>query len=163
MVRVVAMAAILLLTVAPGSADAARHDQGPPDQSAIDQYVEVIPTSTGGRTVRVGATSLPIPQAVARGIARSGGGDAATLRAIVSNPAYGAGRPHPTRKGGTTQPAPATSPRSQPTVGPATGGADPSLAAAAFSSMGAGTTAWLIAGLVAITLIALAARLARRR
>src|SRR4249919_3889984 len=127
MVRVVVVTATLLLTVAPGSVGAARHDQGPPpDQSAFDQYVEVIPTSTGGRMVRGDATSLPIPQAVARGIARSGGGDAATLRAIVSNPAYGAGRPHSTGKGGTTQPARATSPRSRPTAGPATGAADPS-------------------------------------
>jgi hypothetical protein len=91
-VGALALASLGALLAAPGVAFGA---DGPPvpDVSAVSQYVEVIPTGSGGTVGGVAkARSTSIPKRIHALLARQGGRDAAKLTAIASSSAYGAPR-----------------------------------------------------------------------
>ena len=76
---------------APGQALAETRRQPPPDTSAIDQYVEGVPTAGGGVANGVGKNrAKALPRRVSALIARDGGSDAETLGEIASSSTYGA-------------------------------------------------------------------------
>ena len=68
----------------------ANADEGPPDDSAVLQYVETLPTSDG--SVAVGVAKVrrtPLPPAVAQQLS-SAGSTGAALEVVSSSSAYGA-------------------------------------------------------------------------
>jgi len=76
---------------APGPA-LAKHKPGPPpNDSAVSQYIEVVPTADGGVASAVGEPqSKAVASRIRTLLTRKGGADAAKLREIVSSSAYGA-------------------------------------------------------------------------
>jgi hypothetical protein len=89
-VGTLALASFGALLTAPGVALGA---DGPPvpDVSAVSQYVEVIPTGSGGTAGGIAkAQSTAIPKHIHVLLVRQGGRDAAKLTAIASSSAYGA-------------------------------------------------------------------------
>jgi hypothetical protein len=149
-VRGVAAAIVVVLFVAPGAALA--KDSPPSGASAVNQYVEVIPTGGGGVAAgAAGARSNPIPKRVGALIARQGGHDRVKLREVDSSPAYGAPQKRHTQR--PVRPRGAA-PHS------------PSALSAAISASGSGTGShalWLGAILVLSTLGALVAAGMRQR
>ena len=61
------------------------------DVSAVDQYVEAVPTSSGpAPTGRGGAKPQPLPATIASKVREIGGDDADTLMQVATSPAFGA-------------------------------------------------------------------------
>jgi hypothetical protein len=93
---------------------------------AVSAYVELVPTSRGSRSPRVGAGGTSkLPAEVDAQLARVGGTDAPLLKEIATSRAYGA-PPSPSTAPG-AMPPPAPSPSETPlgtAVGVATDGSD---------------------------------------
>ena len=147
---------IVCAAAAPGVASAsAARAAGPPPPSAIAQYIEAVPTSSGdsvpGTPNAHGAVQpqSPSPQ-VARTIRRQGGSDAAALTRIVSNPEYGAPTHAPPRDSTVRVPA-------LPAI------RDPSVLAAAFSGGSSHDAALFLGSLALITCAAVSTALLRRQ
>jgi hypothetical protein len=61
------------------------------DVSAVDQYVEALPTSAGpAPTGRGGSKQQPLPTTIASKVREIGGDDAGTLMQVATSPAFGA-------------------------------------------------------------------------
>jgi hypothetical protein len=91
--RAAGIAFIVAATVLALSAQALAADppKPPPPTSAIDQYIESVPTAGGGVANGVGEQrSKRLSRRVATAIKRDGGADAATLKAITRSSTYGA-------------------------------------------------------------------------
>ena len=113
----------------------------PPPTSAIDQYVESVPTASGGVANGVGkARSKALPRSVGALIERRGGTDAAALRAIATSSAYGA----PQKR---IAPKRIVQPRRE---APDSSGA---LSAAAIASGSSGSHALWLLGILALTTV----------
>ena len=93
----VVAAVVVAALVAPAGALACGGNGAP---SAQNIYVECQPTAGGGQSVGGSPTvssngvskPLPLPRGISRKLARSGGKDAPLLRALVTNPGFGAFR-----------------------------------------------------------------------
>ena len=110
-----AIAAVLISLAATGPASAATPPGNPlQDVSAIDQYVEAIPTSSGPAATGGGsAKPRPLPPDVASEIREQGGNDADALMEVATSPRYGAPtgsgdsiRPEDSSEAAQTQPSP---------------------------------------------------------
>jgi len=123
-----------------------------PPTSAIDQYVESVPTAGGGVANGFGKTrSKALPRRVGALIARDGGADAETLGEIASSSTYGAPQKRLAPKR-VVQP---------PRQAPDSSGA---LSAAATATGSSGSYAlWLVAILVLTTVAALVTAGLRQR
>jgi hypothetical protein len=85
------LACAVLLLAGPVSASAAAPPGEPgTGSSAIDQYVEAIPTSSGPAPTGRAGTSRPLPPAVVAQVREAGGDDAETLLRTATSPSYGA-------------------------------------------------------------------------
>jgi hypothetical protein len=72
----------------------------PEDVPAVSAYVELVPTSRGSRSPRVGAGGTSkLPTEVEAQLARGGGTDAPLLKEIATSRAYGAPPSAPTSRG----------------------------------------------------------------
>ena len=157
--RVVGMSIVTVVcaVAAPGVAGAGvtRAEGGPPP-SAVAQYIEAVPTSsgdhvpgsrqTGHQTVQPQA---PSPQ-VARTIERQGGSDAPALVRIVSSPDYGAPTHAPAHRSAIGSPA-------------ALATRDPNVFSAAFGGGSSHDVALFIGALALITCAAVVVTVVRRR
>lgn len=77
--------------VTPGTAAAATLTKPPPASSAIAQYVEILPTASGGSAVGTGSgRGQTLPRAISRAIGRAHGSEATLLRDVATSPRYGA-------------------------------------------------------------------------
>lgn len=166
--RAVGLAVLLVLAVfaAPGQALAKTPPKPPPDTSAIDQYVEVVPTGGGGVVLGVGARqSTAVSKRIGKLLSTQGGKDAATLGAMVSSSVYGAPQQRLHQTSAPKKQAPAkTKTKAAPTPKPATPTAPSPLAAVVSASGGSGSHAfWLLAVLVVTTLAALVTAALRQR
>jgi hypothetical protein len=185
--RLAGLAVLLLVTAfaAPGEALGAGPPKPPPDTSAIDQYIEVVPTGGGGSAGGVGAPkSKSVSKRIGTLLSTNGGKDAATLRAVVSSSAYGAPQQQLQQTSEPEQQAPAkTKPAAKPKPGSkakhaskpkpkpkpvttvrATPGTPSALSAAFSASAGGGSHAfWLLAIILVTTLGALVTAGLRQR
>jgi hypothetical protein len=169
--RAVALAALFVLTAfaAPGQALAKSPPKPPPDTSAIDQYIEVIPTGGGGVALGVGdAQSTAVSKRIGKLLSTQGGKDAAALRAVVSSSVYGAPqhRLHQTSKSKKQQSTKtkATKATSESHPAAATPASPNVLSAAVSASGGSGSHAfWLLGILVVTTVAALVTAALRQR
>jgi hypothetical protein len=183
--RLAGLAVLVLVTAfaAPGQALAAGAPKPPPDTSAIDQYIEVVPTGGGGAAGGVGAPkSKAVSKRIGTLLSTNGGKDAATLRAVVSSSAYGAPQQQLQETSDPEQQAPAktkppakskpgskakhgSKPKAKPvTTVRATPGTPSALSAAFSASAGGGSHAfWLLAILLVTTLVALVTAGLRQR
>jgi len=181
--RLAGLAVLLLVTAfaAPGQSLAAGPPKPPPDTSAIDQYIEVVPTGGGGAAGGIGAPkSKAVSKRIGTLLSTNGGKDAATLRAVVSSSAYGAPQQQLQQTSDPEQQAPAkTKPAAKPKPGskanhgskpkPVTTAqatpATPSPLSAAFSASGGGGSHafWLLAIVLVTTLAALVTAGLRQR
>jgi hypothetical protein len=85
--------AVGLFFFASAGASSAAEPPGNPvqDVSAVDQYVEALPTSSGPEPTGRGATKRrPLPADVASQVREQGGDDAETLIEIATSPRYAA-------------------------------------------------------------------------
>jgi hypothetical protein len=99
-----------------GSAVAATPSR--PPSSAIAQYVEIIPTGTGGQAVGVGETkTTPLPPRVVQEIREQAGPEAATIEKIATSSEYGAPTPEQPE---VVPPKPHATPGKKPATEPAT-------------------------------------------
>lgn len=154
----VSLVTVVCTAAVPGVAGASvtRAATSPPP-SAVAQYVEAIPTSSGDQALGsrpAGAQAVqpqaPPPPPVVRSIERQGGADAPALKRIVSSPDYGA----PTR----------TRARKSPTGSPVLAARDPGLLSAAFGGGGSAHDAdWGLGALALITVTAGTLTFLRRR
>jgi hypothetical protein len=144
--------AVAFLAASAQALAAGRPPAPPPPTSAIDQYIESVPTAGGGVVNGVGKTrSKALPKRVGAAIERQGGADAATLRAIASTSTYGA----PQKR---IAPKQVAHPRREP---PESSGA---LSAAAIATGSSGSHAlWLLGILVVTTVAAFVAAGLRQR
>jgi hypothetical protein len=100
---------LLIVLLAPAGAGAAQ-STAPPGNSGISQYVEVVPSSTGGKPTKGGKPGpSPLTRAQQRELARAGstGRQLANVVALTSPPVAGAAAPasgkagkHKSGKGG---------------------------------------------------------------
>src|SRR3954471_13281578 len=80
--------------LAPGGAAAA--EPGPPGGwAAVAQYVEMIPTTTGGKPAGGAGPTTSLPKSLATQFARRGGTDAKALETLVTSSGWGARRTRP--------------------------------------------------------------------
>ena len=148
---------LVCAAAAPGVAGAGvTHAAGGPPPSAIAQYIEAVPTSSGDRVAGASPTlhqaaqpQAPSPQ-VARTIKRQGGSDAAALTRIVSSPDYGAPTHAPPHESAIASPA-------------FLAARDPTVLSAAFSGGSSHDVALFLGALALITGAAIAAAVVRRR
>ena len=172
--RAVGLAVLLVLTAfaAPGQALAKTPPKPPPDTSAIDQYIEVVPTGGGGVGLGVGAAqSTAVSKRIGKLISAQGGKDAATLGAVVSSSVYGAPqqrlhqtsapKKQPPVKSKTKTKAKAKNEPAPKSAAPASPSA---LSAVVSASGGGGSHAfWLLGILVVTTVAALVTAALRQR
>jgi hypothetical protein len=86
----IALPAITAVVAAGGTAKA-QSPSPPPPTSAIAQYVEQVPTSSGGQALGSGTTRAgKLSGKVKQQIVREGGKDAGLLEAVATSSAYGA-------------------------------------------------------------------------
>jgi hypothetical protein len=171
--RAVGLAVLLVVTAvaAPGHALAKAPPKPPPDTSAIDQYIEVVPTGGGGVGLGVGAAhSTRVSKRIGKLLSTRGGKDAATLGAVVSSSVYGAPqqRLHETSapEQQTSAPKKHTSGKTQNEPAPKQAApASPSALSAVVSASGGGGSHafWLLGILVVTTLAALVTAALRQR
>lgn len=133
--------AAMLIVAAAALPPVALGDSG--GSSSIQQYVEQIPTSSGGATPN-SRSGTPIPKQVASAIASKGGSDSGVLTAIASTGV-------------------ATTPTRSHRQTPHLKTTDLTAASSASTSDGTAATVWVLVALVAVTGILGAAALARRR
>jgi hypothetical protein len=81
----VAALVLALASLTAGAAGAATLSDTP---SAVDQYVEIVPTGNGNATP--GVKSTPLLRGAARTLDAAGGPVAAALREVATSPAFGA-------------------------------------------------------------------------
>lgn len=80
-------------------AAAAQTAPPPPGTSGIDQYVETVPTSAGGRAAGLAkGKSRPLPATTRSKISRQGGTDSVALQKIATLSSYGAPATIPSRR-----------------------------------------------------------------
>ncbi len=162
------LAVLLVLTAfaAPGQALAKTPPKPPPDTSAIDQYIEVVPTGGGGVGLGVGAAqSTAVSKRIGKLLSAKGGKDAATLGAVVSSSAYGAPQQRLHQTSAPKKQAPAkTKSKNEPAPKSAPPAPPRALSAVVSASGGSGSHAfWLLGILVVTTLAALATAALRQR
>ena len=171
--RLLTVLAVAAATVAASSGPAAA--QAPDDASAVDQYVEPVPTSGGSSYPGTGKPKKTnLPRSVAAAIRHRGGADAALLTEVASSSVYGApesavatGKAAGGRKG----PGKRASKGNRPARGgaPTAGGGGFSsgeAASAAADAVGGAESQRVVALLVAlalVTAVALSAAALRRR
>jgi hypothetical protein len=115
---------VAILATVAAAAPLARADDAPlPPTSAISQYVEQLPSSTGsvglggsGGSAATKPKPKPLPPKVSKAIARDGGDDATVLEQVATNPDYGApaAAPKAAKRSGATG---TTSTRTTPSKG----------------------------------------------
>jgi hypothetical protein len=164
--RAVGLAVLLVLTAfaAPGQALAKTPPKPPPDTSAIDQYIEVVPTGGGGVGLGVGAAqSTAVSKRIGKLLSAKGGKDAATLGAVVSSSVYGAPQQRLHQTSAPKKQATAKT-KNEPAPKSATPASPSALSAVVSASGGSGSHAfWLLGILVVTTLAALVTAALRQR
>jgi hypothetical protein len=157
------VAAALLLTAGPAAASAAVFASSggdglglsvPGNQSAGDQYVETLPTTKGPRAPGRKKHARKLSNGATKKLAKLGGSDAPTLKALATSPALGAPVDNAGRRGNAQG-----SHERRSGNGKRHGSAAPAVPSAAINAVDGGEAGlgWLVLAILAITALSLGA------